>query len=182
MIGLSALAGYRTRIYAGLAIALLLSAAIAAHLAEVYSLEADVAAAQVAKANAERVLANFISAEAQAVSAAVQRARAQERESYANLQKDFDELKHQRAADAASVVDARQRLYSLAQGADRQCRGNVPGGTTAAVGAAGADAGLPPADRQLIDRLLQIGDQANEARRQRDFAVKQYQQNCQKDQ
>jgi len=171
----------RRYIYA--AILLGAAAAFAYHLVRVSSLEAQVASAQRDKATAEKALSGRVAAEALTVAAAVQKARDEERDARNNLQKDYDELKKARAGDGTQLADARQRLYNLARKRTPACTSgrDLPPSPGPTEGADGAPAELPERDQQLIDRLLRLGVQANEAARQRDLAVKQYQQNCQRD-
>ena len=148
---------------------------------QVAGLRADVARADKAASTAEAKLAARIAAEATAVAEAVTKARAADRQALADQQGRFDELKKAQAAESADLRITRQRLLALAaRSPARACGSDLPGAATIAAGAADASPdGLPAADGALVDGLLQLADEASAAARQRNFAVREYQVNCQ---
>lgn len=173
-----------------LAIAAILTALGAAWCAQVASLENQISTEKTNTANersaklaAEGALDKRIKAEADAIAKAVQAARIEEQTKLATLQGKYDDLLKLKKSDAVVADGARGRLYGAATGAqvrNATCPSpaNVPGASTVASRAAPADgAGLHPADRALVDGLLQVGREANSAVRERNLAVETYEEN-----
>lgn len=148
---------------------------------QVAGLKTEVAVAQKSASDSAAKLSARIAAEATTIAEAVTKARANDRQALADQQGRYDELKKIQAAESVALRDTRQRLLSLAASSTtRACGGYVPSSPTAAPGAAGASPdGLPAADGALVDGLLQLADEASTAASQRNFAVREYQVNCQ---
>lgn len=154
---------------------------VAAAWAYTSHLKGAVADAEQRANTAERTLNDTITRHATAVTAAVQRARTEERKALTAQQEKYDELKTANARNVADLDAARQRLRNAASRPGAAGAANLPGTapTTTGIAAASGDE-LRPEDRELIDGLLQVAQQANAAARERNFLAEQYQVNCQK--
>lgn len=162
---------------------LLLGLAVAAGL-HAWGLDRDegvlrlaVATATADKAKAERELAKRIAAEATAVAEAVKKARAEEEAAQQLQQEKIDELRRQNRAAAGERDDARERLRILVYGLAPQSAAGPGGGNlppAAGLAARACDAshpGFQAASGELVDRLLQLTVEADEAVRERNTCV-----------
>lgn len=155
---------------------------VAAAWGYVSHLKGAVADAEQRATQAERTLNDTITRHATAVTTAVQRARTEERKALTDQQEKYDELKTANARNVADLDAARQRLRNAAsRPAGTAGPANLPGAAPTATGIAAASGDeLRPEDRELIDGLLQVAQQANATARERNFLASQYQVNCQK--
>ena len=154
---------------------------VAAAWAYTSHLKGAVADAEQRATTAERTLNDTITRHATAVTAAVQRARTEERKALTDQQEKYDELKTANARNVADLDAARQRLRNAASRPGPAGPANLPSTATVAAGIATASGDeLRSEDRELIDGLLQIAQQANATARDRNFLASQYQVNCQK--
>jgi hypothetical protein len=164
-------------------IAGVLFALAAAWYAQVAGLNAEVSDAKAKATAAEAALDKRITSEATAIAEAVKKARNDDQLKLDSQRKKLNELIQQTKASIVVTDATRQRLFDAARvsNACNPSEPDVPNPASAALADNGqGNDGLRPADRKLIERLLQIGSSANETERQRKFLIDQYETNCRK--
>lgn len=162
-------------------IAGVLFALAAAWYAQVAGLNADVSDAKAKTTAAEAALDKRIASEATAIATAVKKAREDDQLKLDSQRKKLHELIEQNKASIVVTDATRQRLFDAARVSNACGEGgtdlpNSPSAASTGNGQGGDR--LRPADRTLIEQLLQLGSSANETERQRKFLIEQYETNC----
>ena len=150
---------------------------------QVAGLKADIATAQAATATAEKNLSDRIAAEATAIADAVTTARDEEQVKLKNQEVKYEKLLQSDKTNRLALDNARGRLRSIAatSAAGRSCAGNPANSATPASPAPDAsEDGLRPADRALIDDLLQIAGDAKQVAEERNFIASEYIAQCER--